>query len=102
MDMIKVNWAIRMGSVGYYKNFNMNDNTMSPIGTYTPRNSGNIGTDTLSVLLNNAPASYPGALFRFRAGDYNYMCTRNHNFSNRDQKGHLRVDNVIDINDVRK
>jgi len=26
-----------------------------------------------------------------RAGTYNYMCTRNNNFSNRSQKGRLRV-----------
>mmetsp|Transcript_26330 Transcript_26330/g.69184 ORF Transcript_26330/g.69184 Transcript_26330/m.69184 type:complete len:779 (-) Transcript_26330:235-2571(-) len=90
LEQRKVNWAIRMASVGYYKNF-----APAPgVGTYTPRNSGNIGTDTLSVLLNNAPASYPGGMFRFRAGNYNYMCTRNHNFSNRDQKAQFTVVNA--------
>jgi hypothetical protein len=97
----KHRWAIRMATVGYYKDFT---ESADGVGTYTPRNVGNIGSDTLSVLLNNAPASYPGALFRFGAGSYNYMCTRNHNFSNRDQKGHLTVtpSTTIVTSDVRK
>ncbi|XP_065673651.1 protein DD3-3 isoform X2 [Hydra vulgaris] len=43
-------------------------------------------------LLNNAPASFQGALFKMtKTGTYNYMCSRNNNFSNRSQKGTLIV-----------
>ncbi|XP_028414346.1 protein DD3-3-like [Dendronephthya gigantea] len=45
----------------------------------------------LNKLLNNAPASYRGVLLRFAPGEYYYMCTRNNNFSNRNQKGRLVV-----------
>ena len=45
----------------------------------------------LNNLLNNAPASYRGMLLKFKPGDYYYMCTRNNNFTNRNQKGRLEV-----------
>jgi hypothetical protein len=48
-------------------------------------------TKALNDELNNAPASYRGMLLRFAPGEYYYMCTRNNNFSNRDQKGRLGV-----------
>ena len=43
--------------------------------------------------LNNSPASVPGALIRFKSAnkEYKYMCSRNNNFSNRSQKGSIRV-----------
>ncbi|XP_071809871.1 protein DD3-3-like [Asterias amurensis] len=41
--------------------------------------------------MNNAPASYGGALIQFPSGEYFYMCTRNNNFTNRSQKGRLLV-----------
>ena len=41
--------------------------------------------------LNNAPASYEGAMMRFTAGTYNYICSRNNNFTNRSQKGKITV-----------
>ena len=41
--------------------------------------------------LNNAPASYRGMLLKFAPGRYYYMCSRNNNFSNRNQKGRLLV-----------
>lgn len=41
--------------------------------------------------LNEAPPSYPGLLMHFKKGKYNYMCTRNNNFSNRSQKGTITV-----------
>ena len=44
--------------------------------------------------LNNAPASYRGMLLKFAPGSYYYMCTRNNNFSNRNQKGRLVVRDV--------
>lgn len=88
-DKIKENWAVRMATVGYYKGYKWNDAETKMIPDPRP-NVANPNTG-LNVLLNNAPASYPGGLFRFKKGRYNYMCTRNHNFSNRDQKGHLIV-----------
>jgi len=49
-------------------------------------------TATFDNLLNDAPASLiGGVVMRIQAGQYNYMCTRNNNFSNRSQKGTLFV-----------
>ena len=56
----------------------------------------------LNVLLNNAPASYRGMLLRFAPGEYYYMCTRNNNFSNRNQKGRLVVRNVPGSKMIKK
>jgi len=42
--------------------------------------------------LNNAPASYEGAVLRVKKGTYHYQCTRNNNFSNRSQKGTIIVE----------
>ena len=52
--------------------------------------------------LNNAPASYRGMLLRFATGSYYYMCTRNNNFSNRNQKGRLVVHDVPGSKLIRK
>lgn len=43
--------------------------------------------------LNDAPASVPGAVIRFKVSNknYSYMCSRNNNFSNRSQKGLIYV-----------
>ncbi|RNA39225.1 DD3-3-like [Brachionus plicatilis] len=45
--------------------------------------------------LNNGPASCPGVLIKFKKANkvYYYMSTRNNNFSNRSQKGTIRVVN---------
>jgi len=49
-------------------------------------------TATFDNLLNDAPASLiGGVVMQVQAGEYNYMCTRNNNFSNRSQKGVLIV-----------
>ena len=45
----------------------------------------------MNSLLNNAPASFQGAVLRFKKGTYHYMSTRNNNFSNRSQKSTLTV-----------
>ena len=45
----------------------------------------------LDALLNIAPASYPGIMLKFAPGTYHYMCTRNNNFTNRNQKGRIHV-----------
>lgn len=41
--------------------------------------------------LNSAPARFDGGLQQFSAGTYQYVSTRNNNFSNRSQKGTLVV-----------
>jgi hypothetical protein len=53
-------------------------------------------TDTLNVLLNNAPTALIGGVVMNieQVGQYNYMCTRNNNFSNRSQKGVIIVGGV--------
>ena len=45
----------------------------------------------MNNLLNNAPASFRGALVRFQRGVYHYICSRNNNFTNRSQKGTITV-----------
>lgn len=48
--------------------------------------------EQFNQLLNNAPASFEGAVLRFRESKtYYYICTRNNNFTNRSQKGMLTV-----------
>jgi len=48
--------------------------------------------------LNAAPQYFNGGLLKMnRTGEFYYISTRNNNFSNRDQKGVLFVDNVIPI-----
>jgi hypothetical protein len=43
-------------------------------------------------LLNAAPQRFSGALVKMNSvGSYAYMSTRNNNFSNRSQKGHITV-----------
>jgi len=73
--------AVYLGTSGYYKS--------------VAHANGEAGTpkDDLSVLLNNAPASLDGGVVISpkTVGRYNYMATRNNNFSNRSQKGLLSV-----------
>jgi hypothetical protein len=45
----------------------------------------------MDQLLNNAPASFEGALLRLKRGTYYYICSRNNNFTNRSQKGVIIV-----------
>merc|ERR1712223_1038711 len=48
---------------------------------------GNVAGDELDVLLNNTPATMRGVTVCPKvAGEYIFTCTRNNNFSNRDQK----------------
>jgi hypothetical protein len=77
-ERTKLDWALRMSSAGYYKD-------LEEMQTKAKLNN----------LLNNAPASFLGGVLRFKKGTFNYMCTRNHNFSNRDQKGVLIVENNL-------
>jgi len=46
---------------------------------------------TLNDQLNNAPASYHGNIFVPSQGEYHFKCMRNDNFSNRSQKGTIKV-----------
>jgi len=95
-EKVKESWALRMATAGYILAYNDATNgyvyqttTQTMYGDSSADTTQE--TDTLQVLLNNAPASFRGGVMQFQKGTYNYMCTRNHNFSNRDQKGHLVV-----------
>lgn len=46
---------------------------------------------SLQQLLNNVSPSFSGAVLKFKPGTFNYICSRNNNFTNRSQKGVLRV-----------
>jgi len=81
-DKAKQNWALRMATVGYYDSFDCATSNNRLI---------NSNREKLNNLLDNAYASYPGGIFKFPMGTFHYMCTRNNNFSNRDQKGKLLV-----------
>uniref|UniRef100_UPI0039814D92 hypothetical protein n=1 Tax=Salmonella sp. s54925 TaxID=3159674 RepID=UPI0039814D92 len=48
-------------------------------------------TPKLDDQLNNATPSYEGVMLKFKSGEYHYMCTRNNNFSNRNQKAKITV-----------
>lgn len=78
----KENWALRMATVGYYKTMDCAADTTRLTNTANAQ---------LNNLLDNAYASYAGGIFKFPRGAFHYMCTRNNNFSNRDQKGKLLV-----------
>jgi len=58
---------------------------------------GFTATDVLSVTLDNAPPSLIGGVLiqAVVPGSYNYISTRNNNFSNRSQKGTIVVDPVV-------
>lgn len=71
--------ALAFATAGYYQCFSGCDQSVA-------------GKNQLNNLLNNAPASFRGALVRFRApGVYHYICSRNNNFTNRSQKGTITV-----------
>ncbi len=57
----RLNWALRMASVGYYSSYNA---TLID-GSFEPQSFVKQG-NTLNVLLNNARASYEGGLFQFK------------------------------------
>jgi len=84
-SQVKADIAIKASTAGYLKSYN--PTTME----YQSRPTGTDDVDDFDVLLNNAPASFPGFLAKFSTGSYNYMCTRNNNFSNRNEQGHIRI-----------
>jgi len=55
------------------------------------------GTDVLSVTLDNAPPSLIGGVVLKvnNPGRYNYITSRNNNFTNRSQKATIIVDPVV-------
>ena len=73
--------AVAFASSGYYGCVNNGD---------CPRSVAALGT-RLQKLLNNASPSFTGAIMKFKAGTYHYVCSRNNNFTNRSQKGMLTV-----------
>jgi hypothetical protein len=76
-----IDYAVFFASAGYYQCYSDNVCGAESVETKTPMNQ----------LLNNAPASFEGALLRFKRGTYYYICSRNNNFTNRSQKGVIRV-----------
>jgi len=50
--------------------------------------------------LNPAPARFDGGLKQFAAGTYNYVSTRNNNFSNRSQKGGIVVSAALSTGEL--
>ena len=79
----KTNLEVAFASGGYY-------HCVDAVGSCTA-NSVQM-KDQLQQLLNNAPASFEGALLCFpRTGTYHYISSRNNNFTNRSQKGTLTV-----------
>merc|ERR1719376_1968664 len=79
---------VYFASAGYF-------NTVSQIATdnQLPNNQDNVGGNArLQVLLNNSPASMRGMTVCPEVpGEYEFTCTRNNNFSNRDQKLTIKV-----------
>uniref|UniRef100_H2Z107 Uncharacterized protein n=1 Tax=Ciona savignyi TaxID=51511 RepID=H2Z107_CIOSA len=76
---IRKNHAIQLASAGYYLCEKATDCAANSVERKA----------TLQNQLNNAYASYTGMVFKVKRGVYYYMCTRNNNFTNRSQKGHL-------------
>ena len=74
--------AVAFASSGYYDCYRSDSECSRSVETGA----------SLNQLLNNAPASFEGALLRFvKTGEYFYICSRNNNFTNRSQKGQITV-----------
>uniref|UniRef100_K1PSU0 Uncharacterized protein n=1 Tax=Magallana gigas TaxID=29159 RepID=K1PSU0_MAGGI len=85
-DVSAENLAVTMASAGYYRCVKKLDCPEAEHNNYI------VETKTkMNNLLNNAPASFQGAVLRFQRGIYHYMSTRNNNFSNRSQKSTITV-----------
>jgi len=66
--------------------------TMATSGMYRTVAQATAATTNFDPLLNTAPPSLVGGIvMKIQSGEYNYMCTRNNNFSNRSQKGVIIV-----------
>merc|ERR1712242_627094 len=79
---------VYFASAGYFNTVSQiaNDNALQ-------NNQDNVGGNArLQVLLNNSPASMRGMTVCPEVpGEYEFTCTRNNNFSNRDQKLTIKV-----------
>ncbi|XP_065830069.1 protein DD3-3-like [Oscarella lobularis] len=73
--------AVMMASSGYYQCFEKDRCGSESVESKQKVNN----------LLNNAPASFPGCVMQFTPGTYHYFNSRNNNFTNRSQKGTLRI-----------
>jgi hypothetical protein len=68
------------------------DNTTDCDPTLEGNNGNNANNNIRNCgKLNPAPAVFDGGLVKFVKGSYEYVSTRNNNFSNRSQKGFLEV-----------
>lgn len=86
----KHDMAMAHGSAHFYKQFPVKQERNANVQTLDDVRAPS-KTGQLNNLLNNADASVNLYLFKPRQGHYDFMCTRNNNFSNRDQKGSLVV-----------
>ncbi|RUS72439.1 hypothetical protein EGW08_019801 [Elysia chlorotica] len=78
----KKDLAINMASSGYYQCADKSSCQGDSVET----------KGKMSNVLDNAPASYGGAVLKFtKKGTYHFMCTRNNSFSNRSQKAAIIV-----------
>ncbi|KAK3102065.1 hypothetical protein FSP39_008504 [Pinctada imbricata] len=80
------NLAVSMATSGYYRCVKKSECPENEHNNYIVETKGKVNS-----LLNNAPASFEGAVLRFTRGTYHYTCTRNNNFTNRSQKGTITV-----------
>jgi len=72
--------CLKLGSSGYY---DCKSGCTNALDTKTQMNN----------LLNNAPASFSGMVVKFKSKKtFHYTCTRNNNFTNRSQKGTIKVE----------
>ena len=72
-------------SSGYYKCFSDKHNTNCKAHSLESKE------ETMSNLLNNSPASFPGVILKLKKGTYNYVCSRNNAYTNRSQKATIIV-----------
>ena len=82
-DDVKKDLALYLSSSGYYQCY-----ANTTCGTRSIQALPKLDTD-----LNDAPASMPGAIIRFKVSgvSYNFMSSRNNAFSNRNENGFIRV-----------
>jgi len=71
--------------------------SLSTAGYYHCKDTSECGDDSfqqkrrIQERMDNAPASFHGEMFVPPVGEFHYKCLRNDNFSNRSQKGTIRV-----------
>jgi hypothetical protein len=80
-ELSSTDLAVAFASGGYYDCYRSS----------SCQSSMESATTRLNRLLNNAKASFSGAVLKFKRGTYHYICSRNNNFTNRSQKGMLTV-----------